>query len=294
MHNHQEKENLHNIQTENKPASSSPSLPKYKVACIGAGKMLTALIGGMLKQGYDPQHIMATRRDNTALQNLATDFGIQVSDNNRDAASWADIIILGVKPAQFTPILSSLAEVCRGKLIISVMAGVSTAQLKSSLTGDDWSVVRAMPNLPCQSAQGVTGLFAAHGVSAEQRQWTEQLFTTLGVVLWLQDEAKMHALTVISGSGPAYFLLLQEYLIAFARQEGFSEQEAETLVHHTARGAAAMLMQSDYSAQKLRSMISSPGGVTEKIIRSVEQDQLQEIWQRAWLAGCLHSEGMAH
>ena len=290
------------MQTENKSTASAPLSPlsKYKVACIGTGKMLTALIGGMLKWGYDSRYIIATRRNPAALQNLATDFGIQVSDNNHHAASWADVIILGVKPAQSGPILSSLAEVCRGKLIISVMAGVSTEQIKSCLTGDeskvldDWPVVRAMPNLPCQSAQGVTGLFAAHGVSAEQRQWTEQLFSTLGVVLWLQDEAKMHALTVISGSGPAYFLLLQEYLIAFAKEQGFSQQEAETLVHHTARGAATMLMQSDHSAQSLCTMISSPGGVTEKVIRSLEQDQLQKIWQRAWSAGCLHSEGMAH
>ena len=296
-------------QQTNASENKSNLIKPYKVACIGAGKMLTALIGGMIDQGYDPQHIMATRRDADALQALSERFAIQVSDDNHYAASWADVIILGVKPLQFAELLSGLSETCQSRLIISVMAGVDTGKLKSCLnhatenTFDDWAIVRAMPNLPCQLSQGVTGLFADDRVSIEQKKWTEQLFAALGVVLWLSDEAKMHALTVISGSGPAYFFLLQEYLVAFAMRQGFSQQEAETLVNHTAAGAVNMLRkselsqtesgQADHSAKALRAMISSPGGVTEKVISTLEQDQLQQIWQQALSAGCLHSEGMA-
>ena len=272
------------------------SITKYKIACIGAGKMLTALISGIINQGYDPKLITATRRDKTALQHLSDQFSIHTSVNNCHAVSQADVVILGIKPTHIAEVLPELVQLCQNKLIISVMAGVSTGNIKSQLTSvsggasDSLPVIRAMPNLPCQIARGITGLFASVQVNAAQKNWVEQVFTALGKVLWLQDEEKMHPLTVISGSGPAYFFLLQEYLINFAREQGFSQQEADMLVRQTALGTGSMSEQSGYSVEVLRSMITSPGGVTEKVIKTLEAEGSEQLWQKALVDGCLHSK----
>lgn len=271
---------------------------KLKIACIGAGKMLTALISGLVAQGYPPGHIIATRRDLSALEYLAKRLAIQVTADNAHAAAQADIIILGVKPKQVVAVLPELQPCCQGKLIVSILAGVSVHSLQLGLasgteTATGLSVIRAMPNLPCQITQGITGLFAAVGVSAEHKQWVQNLFAVVGKTLWLQQEAMMHVLTVVSGSGPAYFFLLQEYLMSFACQQGFARDEAETLVQQTMLGAAMMSGQCKEDVSTLRAMITSPGGVTEEVMHYLKQHNLEQIWSAALTSGRVHSHMLA-
>lgn len=210
--------------------------------------------------------------------------------DNHAAISEADIVVLAVKPQIMQMVCEGIeASVQETKpLIISIAAGVGESSLSRWL-GGLLPVVRCMPNTPALVQAGMTGLYANSRVSEEQRSLAESIMRAVGMVLWFDDEEKLHAITAVSGSGPAYFFLVMEAMQSSAEGFGLTPQEARILVQQTAFGAAKLAMESPESAGELRRNVTSPGGTTEAAIGQLQAAGLEATFDTALKAAAQRS-----
>ena len=255
---------------------------EHLLAFIGGGNMARSLIGGLVARGVPAADIRVSEPIETLRQALARDFGVPVTGDNTLVAQDAGTWVLGVKPQVMRMVCEALAPIAQRErpLIVSVAAGITTAQLERWL-GGDIAVVRAMPNTPALLGAGVTGLFANARVSDERRQRTQALLAAAGETVWIDDEAHMDAVTAVSGSGPAYVFLLAEALQKAGEAEGLPSDAARTLALQTILGAARMLTEGDEPAAELRRRVTSPGGTTQAAIDTFEAGGFRELVARA-------------
>jgi pyrroline-5-carboxylate reductase len=124
-------------------------------------------------------------------------------------------------------------------------------------------------------------LHANPNVDADQKDIAESILRSVGLTLWVNDEAKLDAVTAVSGSGPAYYFLLMEAMEKAALELGLDEASARLLIQQTALGAAKIALESSDSPAKLREQVTSPGGTTQRAIESFQQHGFEAIVSKA-------------
>lgn len=264
------------------------------ITFIGAGNMASALIGGLVQQGYAPQQLCATDLNQELLRSQSETFGIRTSTDNQAAVQDADIVILAVKPQVMKAVLTELAPALqqRQPLLISIAAGINCESI-ARWSGGNLPVVRCMPNTPALTQTGASGLFATQAVSDDQRQQAEQILSAVGIALWVEQEKELDAVTAVSGSGPAYYFLLMEAMIDAGEKLGLSRSVAEQLTVQTALGAAKMAQASDVDVAELRRRVTSPGGTTEQALNRFEEGGLRALVDQALSAADHRSTELA-
>ena len=258
------------------------------ITFIGGGNMAGALITGLLQKGFDPTSIGVVEISAESRAQLSEKFGIATHEAISAAAVATDIIVLAVKPQQLHGVAAQLHGLIDGKLVISIAAGVRSADLSLWLGGHG-VIVRAMPNTPAMVLAGVTGLYALPGVPEYQRQQAEIILGAVGTTLWLEKEEQMDAVTAISGSGPAYVFLFIEALQTAAVELGLSPDDARILSLETFLGAAKLASQSSEDAATLRARVTSKGGTTERAILAMEAAGIKQTIIQATQAACQRS-----
>ncbi len=258
---------------------------------IGAGNMASSLIDGLIRQGHAPQSIIASTRHATTQDALHKRFHILATRDNHAVASAADMVVLAVKPQMLKAVLLDIAPTLHihKPLIISVAAGISLNSIETWL-GGTLPIVRCMPNTPAQVLMGASGLYANAHVSAAQRVQTQAILEAVGLAVWLDTEAQIDAVTAVSGSGPAYFFLLMEAMIATGIELGLAPETARALTLQTARGAAQMAVQADVDPATLRARVTSPGGTTASAIAYFDSHKLRETISGAVQAAAARSK----
>lgn len=263
-------------------ADSLPSL-----AFLGAGSMGGAILHGVVASGIQVDGgIVATNRTAekaATLDGLENVTAIALEDDpsgNTDAASSARIILVGVKPAMVPDLLHEIAPVLRDDaIVVSLAAGVTLATFAEGL-GEKTRVIRSMPNTPATVGKGVTGLARGAAASTEDLALVQQLFELVGAVVEV-PEAKIDALSTISGSGPAYVFLLIEELTKAAIGKGFDEADARLMAEQTFIGATALLAASGENPAELRRRVTSPKGTTERAVTVLQNAHLDEVFAEA-------------
>jgi pyrroline-5-carboxylate reductase len=249
--------------------------PSY--AFIGAGNMGRALMGGLIAAGHSTSQIRAADPVSGSREACAARFGIDVFENNGEAACGADVVVLAVKPQQMREVAMDLAARAGDRqLYLSIAAGITVDHLSRWLGGDR-AIVRCMPNTPALVGAGASALYANANVSAAQRTLAGGLLEAVGIAIWLDDEGLMDAVTALSGSGPAYFFLLLELLERGAADLGLPAELARRLAIETAHGAALLARESDQEPASLRRQVTSPGGTTERALMSFDAAGLEGI-----------------
>lgn len=262
--------------------NGTPSSGTESIAFIGGGNMARSLIGGLVARGHAPDSIRVAEPVAALREALHGDFGVQVFDDAVAAADGAGTWLIAVKPQLMREVCAALAPLAQVQrpLVVSIAAGIPAPRLECWL-GGDVAVVRAMPNTPALIGAGVTGLCANARVDAAGRTWTDFLLSAAGKTVWLDDEARMDAVTALSGSGPAYVYLLAEAMQAAGEHEGLPADAARTLALQTILGAARMLTESGEPAAELRRRVTSPGGTTQTAIETFEAGGFRELVARA-------------
>lgn len=265
-----------------------------QLAFIGAGNMASALIGGLVKQGFGPDRISASDPTSASLDKLRAIAPVRTTADNLAAVANADVIVLAVKPQVMKQVLEPLADILqqRKPLIISIAAGIEIASIARWL-GGDLPIVRCMPNTPALVQLGATGLFANAQVSTEQKQLADSILRAVGIALWVDSEAQLDAVTAVSGSGPAYFFLVMEAMQAAGEKLGLAREVSAQLTLQTALGAARMAIDSDVDVVELRRRVTSPNGTTERAIASFENDNLRGLFENALTACDARSRELA-
>ena len=267
---------------------------KSSITFIGAGNMSGSIIGGLVNNGYPASQITASAPTKVNLEKLASQYKINISTDNHQSATEADIIVLGVKPQMLQAVCVDLAPALANKtpLIISIAAGIETTNIQLWL-GKKLPIIRCMPNTPALVAQGASGLFANNQVSKKQQQQADEIFSSVGITEWVEREDQMHAITALSGSGPAYFFLIMEALEDAAVKAGVPRKNARRLGIQTVLGAAEMARQSDLEPAQLKRNVMSPGGTTERAIQSFEDGGLRDLFDNAINAAAQRSKELA-
>ncbi|MCS4233768.1 pyrroline-5-carboxylate reductase [Stenotrophomonas rhizophila] len=249
---------------------------------IGGGNMARSLIAGLIRQGTAPAHIHVAEPVTALREQLTADFGVKTYASATEAAAQGAVWVLAVKPQVLRDVCASLTALARSQqpLVLSIAAGITSTQLERWLGGNP-AVVRAMPNTPALLGAGVTGLFATAGVSEAQRRQADAVLASAGRTVWIDDEARMDAVTAVSGSGPAYVFLLAEAMEAAAIAQGLPADAARTLVVQTLLGASRMLDESGEAPVELRRRVTSPNGTTQAAIESFQADGFEAIVARA-------------
>ncbi len=250
-------------------------LDNKKISFIGGGNMAQALISGLVSCGVKPSLITVADPSSEAREQLAAK-GLNTVDPTADAKAAvidADIVVLAVKPQVMKAVVSSFSDILDKQLVISVAAGLSTELLSDMLGGYD-NIVRAMPNTPAMIQMGATGLYGTDNISAEQKQLATAVMEASGLVMWVDNEEHMHAVTAVSGSAPAYMFYFIESMIDGAVALGLDKEQASALAMQTMLGAAKMAMGSEDAPSELRRKVTSPNGTTQAAIESMQANDI--------------------
>ncbi|BBI66081.1 MULTISPECIES: pyrroline-5-carboxylate reductase [unclassified Psychrobacter] len=250
-------------------------LDNKKISFIGGGNMAQALISGLVSCGIKPSLITVADPSGDIREQLAAK-GLNTVDPMADAKSaviGADIVVLAVKPQIMKVVVGAFADALDNQLVISVAAGLSTDLLFSMLGGYS-NIVRAMPNTPSMIQMGATGLYGTDNISAEQKELATAVMEASGLVMWVDDEEHMHAVTAVSGSAPAYMFYFIESMVDGAVALGLDKEQASALAMQTMLGAAKMAMNSEDAPAELRRKVTSPNGTTQAAVESMQANEI--------------------
>ena len=250
-------------------------LDNKKISFIGGGNMAQALISGLVSCGVKPSLITVADPSSDAREQLAAK-GLNTVDPTADAKAaviGADIVVLAVKPQVMKAVVSGFADALDKQLVISVAAGLSTALLSNMLGGYS-NIVRAMPNTPAMIQMGATGLYGTDDISAEQKQLATAVMEASGLVMWVDNEEHMHAVTAVSGSAPAYMFYFIEAMVDGGVALGLDKEQASALAMQTMLGAAKMALGSEDAPSELRRKVTSPNGTTQAAIESMQANDI--------------------
>jgi len=265
-----------------------------KLGFIGGGNMAASLIGGLVPNTITANNVMVFEPNADKAQELQQRFGIQIAQDNAQLVSECDAVVIAVKPQVLHTVLSPLAAVITKHcpLLISIVAGIRGNTIEQWL-GQSLSLVRVMPNTPALVGAGISGLYANTHVTEAQKQLTETLLNSVGQSVWVNSESDIDSVTALSGSGPAYFMLFIKALSDAAEHAGLPPETAIQLASETARGAALLVQQSDQSLEQLIDNVTSPGGTTEKALKSMHANNLTKVLTEAFDAARQRSEELA-
>ncbi len=250
------------------------------VVLVGAGKMGLALARGWLRGGVKKDAlVLVDPAPGEETRVFAAKHGVPVRTEVPEKP--ARVLVLAVKPQIAPQVLQDIRErVGAETLVISVMAGIGVRTISDVL--GTARVVRTIPNTPAQLGKGATGAFAAAGVEDGDRALADELLGASGLVIWLDEESQIDAVTALSGSGPAYVFLLVEAMARAGEHEGLSRDAAMRLARQTIVGAAALLEADPADAATLRRNVTSPNGTTEAALNVLMAEPgLEELLGRA-------------
>jgi pyrroline-5-carboxylate reductase len=261
-----------------------------RLAILGTGKIGESLLAGLRSSGWDD--VVVTGRREERVAELRERYDVEATLSNTEAVAGAAIVVIAVKPQDFTALLGEIgAVVSPDQTVLSVAAAIPTAQIEEHLA-EGVPVVRAMPNAPSTVHEGMAGLAAGAHAGDEHLQLAEDVLTHLGRVVRLPESA-MDAVTAVSGSGPAYFALLAEAMIEAGILLGLSREVSTQLVVQTMLGTAKLLRDEKMHPVDLREAVTSPGGTTIRAIRVLEQEGVRAAFLNAIQAAMERSQELA-
>lgn len=244
---------------------------------IGAGNMAGAIIKGLLSSDFNANQLLICDSNPDQLTPYS-ELGCQVTESAEFVMRHSDAVVLAIKPQVMKDVLTPLQDAAQTTqpLIISVAAGIGCKSIDRWL-GGNLAIIRCMPNTPALLQLGAAGLFANEHATSSQKDYVETMLRTIGIAHWVENEELMHAVTAVSGSGPAYFFGFAEAMLESAKQQGLDEAIAADLIAQTMAGAAKMIQQKSHSPAQLRQQVTSPKGTTEKAMQSFSANKLDEI-----------------
>ena len=253
-----------------------------RIAFIGGGNMASAIIGGLIRQGFSAHDIDVVEPWDEARARLRSDFGVQANALAGDFLAQADMVVWAVKPQTFQDAATIVRPYNQTALHLSVAAGIPSASIARWLGSE--RVIRCMPNTPALIGKGITALYGRPAVTPADKDWASQVIATTGEHLWLTEEAQLDAVTAISGSGPAYMFYFMEAMTDAGAQMGLPREQAYQLAVATFIGAGELARASHEPPESLRAKVTSKGGTTYAAITSMDDSGVKARFAQALFA----------
>jgi pyrroline-5-carboxylate reductase len=266
-----------------------------KIGFIGAGNMAEAIIKGIIDtKVYKAQDIIVSDIRADRIRQLCDEYKVISAGSNPQLAKSVEILVLSVKPQSMQGVLDEIrGSVNKNLLIVSIAAGITTGRIQKVL--GNVPVIRVMPNTPALVGQGAAAIYATKEAAGRLKE-VERIFSAVGVVVTVNDEKLLDAVTAVSGSGPAYFFLLMEEMIKAAEKLGLEKSAAQRLVLQTAKGAGFLAVEAvkkNQSPDVLRKNVTSPGGTTEAALKVFSKYDFEKIVHDALRAAAERSKELS-
>ncbi len=243
-----------------------------KLGFIGTGNMAGAIMGGIIKNEiFRPEEIIGSDISEAGRQRVKDTYGINVTDNNRKAASESEVLILSVKPQFYAETIAQIKD-CIGKnqLIITIAPGKTLAWLEEQF-GGPVKIVRTMPNTPALVGEGMTAACANEYVTEEEKEYALKILGAFGKVE-VVPERLIDAVVAVSGSSPAYVFMFIEAMADAAVAEGMPRAQAYQFAAQAVYGSAKMVLETGKHPGELKDMVCSPAGTTIEAVRVLEKE----------------------
>lgn len=258
------------------------------IAFIGGGNMASAVIGGLVRQGWPVQRIEVVEPWDEQRARLAHQFGIHAQATPSERLASSRLVVWAVKPQTFKAAALACPALPADVLHLSVAAGIRSGSISAWLRSD--KVVRAMPNTPALVGQGMTGLFGRVAVTTEDRLLVDTVLAPTGSLMWMDNETQLDAVTALSGSGPAYVFYFIEAMTQAGADLGLSRTDAHKLAVATFVGASALAQASDEPPELLRQRVTSKGGTTYAAITHLENQRVKDMFIQAMHAAAARAK----
>jgi pyrroline-5-carboxylate reductase len=263
-------------------------MPSPSLAFLGAGNLASAIVRGLLAKGaYAAADIACTSKSGGSAQKLAATTGIACEPDLTRLLTGADTVVVAFKPQSLAGADPRLAELTAGKLVISVLAGKKLARLAQSFP-QARNIVRTLPNTPAAIGAAITPYCSLQPLAPADHTIVEKLLGALGQHLPIGEE-HMDAVTVVSGSGPAFLFEFVAALRDGGVAAGLPRETAHQLAVETALGAAKLLAHTGLEPDVLRDQVVSPNGTTFAGLQVMAARQFRDLMKEAVLAGARRS-----
>ena len=260
------------------------------IGFIGCGAIGSAFINGMIMGGkLTASEVWAYDYDEEVMRSLRDELNIQLAGNYQELLENSSTVFLAVKHGDYASLLKDIAPFVKDQLVVSAVAGISIAHVKSIL-GRNARVVRLMPNTPCLIGEGAIAISSDEDNDIDEAllYWLKDLLSCLGKTV-IVNEDHINAVTGLSGSGPAYVYLFMEALVEGGVKAGLDRDIAEVLALQTIKGSAEMMERKGLSPSELKRVVTSPGGTTSyglhvletRAMRAAISDAVEEACNRA-------------
>lgn len=246
--------------------------------------MAEAIIAGITETKVLPgkQVYVMNRSDADRLCELETRYGITKVCEDRSFINEMDLIVLATKPKDVGQVMKDIRPLLHeNTAVLSVIAGVSIETFEKGL--GNRPIARSMPNTSATIGKSASGIAFNDDVSSEMKESILSLLGAIGIVKVVEED-DLHAVTALSGSGPAYIYYLVEALEEAAAARGLDASDARELIVQTLEGAAAMLKKTGEEPSTLRSNVTSPGGTTAAGLKTLEDHHFKAV-----IADCIKS-----
>ena len=252
------------------------------IAFIGGGNMASAIMGGLLKQGWPASHIDVVEPFEEARAKLSSQFGITAQARAGSFLTRADLVVWAVKPQTFKDAAAQTQVHTQAALHLSVAAGIRSDTIAQWLGSE--RVVRAMPNTPALIGKGITALFARAAVNEPDKALANQVLGSTGELMWVDAEDQIDAVTALSGSGPAYMFYFMEAMREAGTGMGLDPAQAYRLAIATLIGAGELAKASTDAPETLRQRVTSKGGTTYAALSAMEASGIKPAFIAAMQA----------
>jgi pyrroline-5-carboxylate reductase len=264
-----------------------------KIGLMGGGAMGEAIVSAVTR-GDSPVAAAADIRvfdiSASRMSYLQSTYGTRGCETPAEIAEGADFVLFAIKPQDFEKAAVSIAARLGDATVVSIMAGVTLAQLQSLLNTK--TAVRAMPNTPAQIGEGMTGWTATPAVTEAARSGVKRIFGAMGKEAFVPDEKYIDMVTGLSGSGPAYVFLFIEALTDAGVHIGLPRDTAATMALQTVLGSARYAESTGKHPAELRNQVTSAGGTTAEALRAFERGSFRSVVQEAVIAAFEKSKAL--
>jgi pyrroline-5-carboxylate reductase len=220
------------------------------------------------------QDIFVSEQREERRRYLEQAYGIRTTPFNRETALSCRIIILAVKPQNMDAVLGEMSDLITDEnTVVSIAAGITLSYLQSRLRTK--KLIRVMPNTPALVQKGMSVMSLCECFDDKDICAVREVFMSIGNVLTL-PEKQMNAVTALSGSGPAFLAFFVEAMTEAGVSAGLSRGDASELAVQTFIGTAGLL-ETGMPPQKLREMVTSPGGTTAAGLKVLDEKGLNDL-----------------
>ncbi|BDF05583.1 pyrroline-5-carboxylate reductase [[Clostridium] hylemonae] len=242
-----------------------------KLGFIGTGNMASAIMGGIIEKQIIPaEEIIGADLFAPGREKARTQFGIHVTDSNKEVVEKAEVIVLSVKPQFYEDVINEIkGDIKDDQIIITIAPGKTLAWLEEKF-GRPVKIVRTMPNTPAMVGEGMTAACPNEHMDDKGMEYVKTLLQSFSQVE-VVPERLMDAVVSVSGSSPAYVFVLIEAMADAAVSGGMPRQQAYKFAAQAVLGSAKMVLETGKHPGELKDMVCSPAGTTIEAVRVLEE-----------------------